>query len=60
MTKEYIYLYKRKLDDVEVTNGIQNVLRDFKGKLSEDFRIHVIREEHKTLIKIIYREEIKF
>ena len=60
MTKEYICLYKRKLDDVEVTNGIQNVLRDFKGKLSEDFRIHVIREEHKTLIKIIYREEIKF
>ena len=60
MTKEYICLYKRKLDDVEVTNGIQNVLRDFKGKLSEDFRIHVIREEHETLIKIIYREEIKF
>ena len=60
MTKEYICLYKRKLDDVEVTNGIQNILRDFKGKLSEDFRIHVIREEHETLIKIIYREEIKF
>lgn len=56
MTKEYICLYKRKLDDVEVVNGIQNILRDFKGKLSEDFRIHVIREEHETLIKIIYRE----
>ena len=41
-------------------NGIQNILRDFKGKLSEDFRIHVIREDHETLIKIIYREEIKF
>ena len=60
MTKEYICLYKRKLDDVEVVNGIQNILRDFKGKLSEDCRIHVIREEHETLIKIIYREEIKF
>ena len=60
MTKEYIYLYKRKLHGVEDTNGLQNVLRDFKGKLSEDFRIHVIREEHETLIKIIYREEIKF
>lgn len=59
MTKEYICLYKRKLDDVEVANGIQNVLRSFK-ELSENFRIHVLREEHETLIKIIYREEIKF
>ena len=59
MTKEYICLYKRKLDDVEVANGIQNVLRSFKGELSENFRIHVLREEHETLIKIIYREEDK-
>ena len=56
MEKEYMCLYKRKLDDIEVTNGIQNLLSDFKNKLSEDFRIHVLRKEHETLIKIIYRE----
>ena len=37
MEKEYICLYKRKLDDIEVTNGIQNLLSDFKNKLSEYF-----------------------
>ena len=58
MEKEYICLYKRKLDDIEVTNGIQNLLSDFKNKLSEDFRIHVLREEHETVIKLIYRERI--
>lgn len=58
VTKHKNHLYGRKLDDIEVVNGIQNALNNLRYILPTDFQINVIRKDYETNIEVIYQEEI--